>query len=53
MKGVNNMDLYERIDAIMEKYDCDVDKALDILERKTNVMMLLCNILNPYGRFVH
>ena len=47
------MDLDERIHAIMKDYDCDVDEALDILERKTNVMMLLCNIVNPYGRFVH
>ena len=53
MKGVDNMDLYERVHAIMEKHDCDVDEALDILEQKTNVMMLLCNIVNPYGRFVH
>ena len=47
------MDLDERIHAITKEYDCDVDEAIDILERKTNVMMFLCNIVNPYGKFVH
>ena len=47
------MDLHERIHEIIEKYDCGVDEALDILERKTNTMMFLANMINPYGKIIH
>lgn len=47
------MDLHERIHEIMEKYDCDDDEALDILERKINTMVLLANMSNPYGKVIH
>lgn len=43
----------DRIFEIMEKYDCDIDEALDYLERETNAVIFLSTMTNPYEQVTH
>lgn len=43
----------ERIKQIMDKYDVDLDGALEIMDRQNEVMKFIFNTYEPYGKHLH
>ena len=43
----------DKLFEIMDKYDCDIDEALEYLEREANAVIFLSTMTNPYGQVTH
>jgi hypothetical protein len=43
----------ERIKQIVDKYNVDLDGALEIMDRQNEVMKFIFNTYRPYGKYRH
>lgn len=43
----------DRIIKVMEKYNVDLDEALDIIDMEDGIMKFIHNYTNPYGKTCH